>query len=389
MSYLRALLILVAGPPTLQECDPSINRQRYVTFLGAAFGIFVTVLNVAAQDNAATDLRKQALIEYRLGHYRQAELILNRVLEAAQQTNNEYELALIYSALGNTYQEEMRFQEAEQLYRKSISIFLRQPERSHALAITWRNLASALTAETDYPGALAALDRASKLVETKKLVDAKLNAETLNGRGIVYFHQGQLGKAKTYLARAAQIIPASVEPQDLSAEDILNNLARIYQSSGESRKAEQTYRHALELTEIRLGPSHPNLAPTLTNLGTLCMELKRYKEAESHFQRSLQILAQPETGTNEYRLMEALYGLGKTYMKENDQIRAEPMLRRAVDIAHRNQNQPFFIQGILQVLDDYEAVLRNLRNPEDADLVHAEAQRIRAAEAFTVRVRSK
>src|SRR5262249_42832811 len=235
----------------------------------------------------------------------------------------------------------------------------------------------------------AALDRASKLVETKKLVDAKLNAEILNGRGIVYFHQGQLGKAKTYFARAAQIIPASMRPRDLSAEDILNNLAHIYQDSGESRKAEQTYRHALELTEMRLGPSHPNVAPTLTNLGTLCIELKRYKEAESYFQRSLQILAQPETMTNEYRLMQALYGRGKTYMKENAPSRAEPMLRRAADIARRNQNQPFLIPEILHVLDDYAAVLRDLWNAEDADLLHAEAQRIRAAAAFTVRVGSK
>jgi tetratricopeptide (TPR) repeat protein len=283
----------------------------------------------------------------------------------------------------------MRFQEAEQLYRKGISILLRQPERSLILAIIWRNLASTLTAETDYRGALAALDRASKLVETKKLVDAKLNAEILNGRGIVYFYQGHLGKAKTYLARAAQIIPASIEPQDLTAEDILNNLARVYQNSGESRKAEQTYKHALELTEMRLGPSHPNLALTLTNLGNLCIEMKRYKDAESYFQRSLQILAQPETLTDEYRLMEALSLLGKTYMKENDPGRAEPMLRRAADIARRHQNQPFWIPEIPYVLDDYAAVLRDLWNSEDADVLHAEAQRIRAAAAFTVRVKSK
>jgi len=360
-----------------------------MTFLGAAFGIFVTVLNTAAQDNAGTDLRRQALNEYRVGHYSQAELLLTRALEATQQTSNEYEVALIYAALGDTYQEELRLQKAEQLYRKSISIFLRQPERSHALAIAWRNLASALTAETDYREALAALDRASKLVETEKLVDAKLNAEILNGRGIIYFHQGELGKAKTYLAHAAQIIPASSEPWELSAEDILNNLAGVYQSSGESRKAEQTYKRALQLTEMRLGPSHPNVAPTLTNLGALCVELKRYKEAESYFQSSVQILAQPETGTNEYRLMEALYGLGKTYMKEHDPIRAEPTLRRAVDIGRRNQNQLFLIPEILHLLDDYEVVLRDLRNPEDADLLHAEAQRIRAAAAFTVRVRSK
>src|SRR5215469_4004849 len=152
---------IMTGNPTVQDRDPSIsrpiNRQRCVTFLRVVFGIFATVLNVAAQDNAGRDLQQQALIEYRLRHYPQAELVLNRVLEADQQTSNEYEIALTYSALGNVYQQEMRFQEAEQVYRKSISMLLREPERSHVLAIAWRNLASALTAETDYRGSLAAL----------------------------------------------------------------------------------------------------------------------------------------------------------------------------------------------------------------------------------------
>jgi hypothetical protein len=76
-------------------------------------------------------------------------------------------------------------------------------------------------------------------------------------------------------------------------------------------------------------------------------------------------------------------------MKENDPSRAEPTLRRAADIARRNENQPFLIPEILHVLDDYAAVLRDLWNPQDADLLHAEAQRIRAAAAFTVRARSK
>lgn len=361
--------------------------RTVLIYTGAAFCFFVAVLNISGQDNAGTDLRKDALNEYRLGHYSQAELLLNRVLEAEQQTGNEYEIALTYSALGNTYQEEMRFPEAEQLYRKSISILLRDPERSHVLAIEWRNLATALTAETDYRGALAAFDRASKLVETKKLVDAQLNAEILNGRGVIYFRQGQLGKAKTYIAHAAEIMPSTVEPGELSAEDILNNLAGVYRALGDSRKAEQTYKRALELTESRLGPSHPDAAPALTNLGALCIESKRYKEAEGYFQKSLQILSRPDTRTNEYRVMEALYGLGQTYMKENDPVRAKQVLGRAADIARRNQNQPFLISEVLHVFEEYEAVLRNLWNSEDADLLHAEAQRIRAAAAFTVRVK--
>jgi tetratricopeptide (TPR) repeat protein len=181
----------------------------------------------------------------------------------------------------------------------------------------------------------------------------------------------------------------ATEARDLGGEDILNNLARVYQSRGEVQKAEQVYKRALELAEMRLGPSQPNLVAPLTNLGTLCIDLKRYKEAETYFQRSLRILEQSGTAADEYRVMEALHGLGKTYVKENDQIRAESALRQAANIGRRNQNQAILIPEILQVLDDYSTVLRDLWNPADADRLNAEAQRIRAAATFTVRAKSK
>ena len=186
-----------------------------------------------------------------------------------------------------------------------------------------------------------------------------------------------------------EIMLVATDPRDLSGEDILNNLARVYQSAGEVQKAEQTYKRALEVAEMRLGPSQPNLAAPLTNLGTLCIDLKRYKEAESYFQRSLRILEQSGTASDDYRVMEALHGLGKTYVTENDHVHAESVLRRAADIARRNQNQTILIPEILRVLDDYSTVLRVLWNPVDADRLNAEAQRIRAASAFTVRVKSK
>jgi tetratricopeptide (TPR) repeat protein len=369
--------------------NPAIRRRRTVAFAGASISICLTILNVAAQDEAASSLRKAALAEFGSGNYPQAERLLTKALDAAQEANDPYDVAITYSRLGDIYQEEMRLQEAERVYRASISILLREPDGSHALAIVWRNLGSVLTAETDYREALAALDQAWRLVEKKKLEDPELNAEILNGQGIIHFYQGRFVKARTYLTRAAQIKLVATGPWDLSGEDVLNNLARVYQATGDLQKAEQTYKQALGLAESRLGVSHPNLAGFLSNLGALCLDLKRYKEAEDYFQRDVQILDQSGRVSDEFRMMEALHGLGKTYMKETDQVRAESALRRAADIARRNQNQAILIPEILRLLDDYSTVLRDLWNPVDADRLVAEAKRIRAAAAFTVRAKSR
>ena|SRR5215510_7858228 len=349
--------------------------------------LFVYLLTTLGQSDDYIALRKQGVSEYSARHYREAQLLLEKALEGAQRANNSYAAALTYSALADTYQEQIRFEEAEQLYRKGIAILLRERGRSHALAIMWRNLASAMIGETHYREALEALDEASKLAQANKLQDAQLKAQILNSRGVVYFYQQKLGRAKTYFSRALQT--AGGDEKGLTTEDILNNLARAYHSSGERAKAEEAYRKALKIAETRLGSLHPNLVIGLTNLGDLCNDLGHYDEAEDYFQRTLIILQRSANVFDETRVMEALHGLSKTYLLKHDLIRAEPLLGRAAEIARQNVNQAIMIPEILHILDDYTKLLSELRRPADADRLHAEAQRIRATAAFTVQVKPK
>jgi tetratricopeptide (TPR) repeat protein len=344
--------------------------------------IFLTVALNQNPDYVA--IRKQGMSEYRARHYGEAQQALEKALAAAEQANDLYEVALTSSALGDVYQQELRFKEAEHSYRKGVAILLREPGRTHALAIMWRNLASVLVAETRYQDALAALDEASRLVRVNGLQDAQLKAEILNSRGTIYFYQRRWSTAKKYFLRAIQETTGGYT-EDLTTEGILNNLARAYHNSGEQVKAEETYKRAITLAEARLGPSHLNLVAMLTNLAALCNDLGRFDEAEGYFQRSLGILEKSGTMFDETQMMEALHGLGKTHMGKHDAVRAEPLLKRASAIARQNLNQSIMIPEILRILDDYSKVLRELQNPNAADDVHAEAQRIRATSAFTVR----
>src|SRR5262245_36434951 len=112
--------------------------------------LLVYLITASGQNDDYMALRKQGQNEYSARHYRQAQLLLEKALTAAERANDSYEAALTYSALADVYQEEARFEEAEQLYRKGIAILLHEPERGYALAIMWRNLASALIGETFY-----------------------------------------------------------------------------------------------------------------------------------------------------------------------------------------------------------------------------------------------
>jgi tetratricopeptide (TPR) repeat protein len=329
-------------------------------------------------------LRRDALTEYDKGHYTQAEALIRKSLDWAQRTKDEYEVALGYSAFGDISQAELRLPEAEQAYRKAISILSQKPEYDRALAILWRNLASALVSENRCDDATRAVSEGLKLAAKEKPEDPEMNAELLNSLGVIQFCQGKLNKAEdTFLRAAAQfrVNPATSHQADLG--EVLNNLGYVYQAKRQTRKAEAAYEQSLQVSELRFGSSHLRLAAPLQNLATLYTETGDYKRAEENFQRSLAILEEEEAPFNEASIMHALYGLAKLYIRQNDEKRSDAPLARAAAIA-RKLKMPGSMPEALEILETYSQVLAHLANHQEAQLVQTEAKRMRATMAFTV-----
>jgi hypothetical protein len=84
-------------------------------------------------------------------------------------------------------------------------------------------------------------------------------------------------------------------------------------------------------------------------------------------------------------MMRTLYGLGGTYLRENDAMRAEGMLARAAEIAC-TRALALEMPEALEVLDTYAKVLKDSSNSVEAQRLQMEAQRIRASMAYTVPV---
>ncbi len=76
-------------------------------------------------------------------------------------------------------------------------------------------------------------------------------------------------------------------------------------------------------------------------------------------------------------MMRTLYGLGETYRRENNAVRAEEMLARASEIA-RKLVRPAEMPEVVEVLDTYAKVLNDLSHSAEARRLEMEAQRIRA-----------
>ena len=165
----------------------------------------------------------------------------------------------------------------------------------------------------------------------------------------------------------------------------LNNLGRVYQVTRRYAKAEDAYRQALQLAEAQRGRSHPGLSIVLDNIGSLYAWTDRYQEAKSQFQTSLALLERSTTPFDAMLMMRTLHGLGSIYLHENDTTRAEPMLARAAAIAHR-RNLRVEMPEVLEVLDTYAGLLKDLSHSQEAQRLQTEAQRIRASMLLTVPV---
>ncbi len=318
-------------------------------------------------NSAAAEARKAGIAEYRLGHFAEAELLLHRALEHAERDHDVFSAALNRVALGDIYQAQRQFRKAEQTYVEGISVF-RQMQRIHALAITVRNLASVLTAQGKLKESIRHLEEASMLAKTITPVDFELELRILETFGVTCFKQGKIDKALEFFKRSIELAKAPRSGMsDVNLGQMLNNLASVYAYKRQYRLAEDTYLHALRVTEEKFGRTHRQFVSTLDSLGYLYMTTGRYQEAEVQFRQSLDIAERSELGLDDL-VIRTLHGLGKVHMKKNEDEQAEAALSRALEIARGSEiNRP----QAAEVLETY------------SQLLLGEARRIRASLSLT------
>jgi CHAT domain-containing protein len=105
----------------------------------------------------------------------------------------------------------------------------------------------------------------------------------------------------------------------------------VYEQMGRFADAEPLFRRALAIREQALGPDHPQVATTLSQLSSLLMSQRNYAESEASAQRALSIREQA-LGTNNDRVAGTLINLGEAQLALGRYAEAEATLRRAVEI---------------------------------------------------------
>ncbi len=181
-----------------------------------------------------------------------------------------------------------RYQEAETLYQRAISIREQLLGPEHPDVATW-----------------------------------------LTRLGYLYTDQGKHVDAEPLFQRALRIWEEQSGPEHPDMADSLVGLARIYRTQGKDMQAESLYQRSLHIREQQLGPEHLDVAYSLTGLVYLYTDQGKYEQAESLCRRALHIREQ-QVGADS--VATSLENLASIYEKQGKDVQAEPLYQRALYI---------------------------------------------------------
>ncbi len=169
----------------------------------------------------------------------------------------------VWFLLGAIYNDEKNYDEAEQMFRKSLEIKPHDPEVLN-----------------DYGYML--VDRGIRLDEAISMIHSAVNEDPTNGAyldslGWAYFKQGNLPEAQQYLQQAIS--------HDSTDPTILGHLGDVYAKMGQPDRAEQTWLKALAWWQKALPADYqPAKVNELENkLKSLKRSAQRSSDSESRF----------------------------------------------------------------------------------------------------------
>ena len=263
------------------------------------------------------------------------ERLLPHVLFVAAATPDyagNWELAEVLCKAADYLHEHARYEQAEELYRRSVCLGELETGSEHpALARALDGLAFLLGEQGKYTQAESLGNRALRLREQLLGPEHPQVASSLNTMAILSADQGKHEQAEPLFLRALHIWEQSLGARHPQVATSLNRLALLYWRQEKYEQAEPLFLRTLHIWEQAFGPASIQVAPALNNLALLCWKQKRYEQAEALFLYALDIWEQA-FGSEYPQLAYALTGLAILYAEQKRYEQAEPLFLRVLHI---------------------------------------------------------
>jgi tetratricopeptide (TPR) repeat protein len=255
----------------------------------------------------ARALYELAYVQEMTGRNSQAMRLLNRaigILEAAPEPSRE-ELAAALQGLGIVYFHVRAYSRAAEAFQKALDF---GPHSSiEQMTSLFTDLSGAYRAQRRYREAETVLSRAEAQLEKIPNADGWLHAVLLTCRGNLYLEQHRLAESEAALRRAVTIVQDAGTPR---AETLLSHQAAVSYLS-----------YSLAMT---------------------CLELRRYSEAASLFDKALE-LAESGAPVPPADVARFLNGYARCSRKLGDKRHAAALELKAKAMAHEPLSEAFVV----------------------------------------------
>jgi tetratricopeptide (TPR) repeat protein len=159
-------------------------------------------------------------------------------------------------------------------------------------------------------------------------------ARRLNQQAVELYQAGRYPEALDLARRALELDEKALGPEHPDIAVSLSNLAGLYKASGAFDKALPLFQRALAIREKALGPDDPATATSLNNLGTLYWAQGAYQKALPLYQRALKI-REKALGPEHPETSVSLNNLASLYHSLGAYGQALPLFKRALTIREK------------------------------------------------------
>jgi len=198
-------------------------------------------------------------------------------------------------------------------------------------------------------------------------------AASLNNLAALYESSGEYVKAEQCYKQTQAIYRLAPQEHALQLAGNLNDLGFLYTSLGNYAAAESLYREALATWPADVEGVQLAVAQTLNNLGLLYQAMGDYRTAEPLLQRALRI-RQDETGANQPIVARSLNNLAELYRARGLYNQAEPLYQEALHILQNTFGDKDL--DVANILNNMAALSRGRRDYAGALSLYQQALRI-------------
>ncbi len=258
-----------------------------------------------------------------------------------QDSPNSPLLGSLYYSLGKIYADRLEQGKAvhyQDEQSKAVSAFEeaidRQKSDSTSQAQSLNALANLFKFSGRYQDAEPLFKRALSIREEEFGVEAIETASSLSDIGELYIAMGRYHEAELSLKRSFNIREQQLGIDDPDTAMSINNLAMLYEDMGSYQDAESRYKQVLSIREQQLGSDHPDTGSSLNNLANLYQKMGRYQEAEPLLKSALSI-KEKQLGSEHPDTAISLNSLAELYRAIGRYQDAEPLLKKALSIKEK------------------------------------------------------